>query len=985
MAAVSPSFCLANVESCGLFRGRRSLGDAIVTAIRQPQSSNALRRGLVLSVSAVVLSVAALGVTPAAAQTNTDTAAAPTGANTVQGVVVTGRTGLDQAMLEKRDAVASTEVISAEQIADRPVANVADAVSILPGVSTFADNGLGQATTGNPQFANLRGLAATYDVDELNGVRVAGADPSTRAFSLIDLPPFGVQRLEIDYSITADKDGDNIGGQLNIVTPTAFDFNGPMAKIDLIGTLSGLASSTGFDGKGDGIQIEGANKYFGDRLGVYATAYYQRTISVAETTDVGGYAPTNLADANQSIWNNGTALTANQFRWDFYTHYITTYGGNLALDWRTPNQTFYFKATAAEYDDQGTDTQQSIREQQGPNYTNLNPVSTIPGTTQTTTNYDSNGVYDPNSVFPGHYFQLRDQVQDLDTAKLGGSTIWGRLRADYSVNFSYGLTSQPNYVQGSSYGSVDNSGRFIITSTANGKPTVTYDSPATEAFLYNQSSSALWKFQGADTGSNEALYGGKLDLTYDVGAGLLKNVRAGFEISQSQTQAWNHSFTDQQNNYVILGPGGVIPSYSSPAGPTVANQAGQNVGAFLGYGGLFKVNYRGQYVSAILPVAYKDIFVETPTGLQANPGAYTPNDYNGGSYGGTENIDAFYISGEFAWGDLHIYPGLRYEYTGENLYSWVDQNTSTGNGNGSFQNYNTNYGELLPSLNLVYRPDNGYVVRASLSKSFSRPSLEALAGPATDTYGGNTITDGQASLSAVSQGNPNLKPTQSINFETDFEYYGTKDLYLEANFYAKELSDFIFTANTTGAGLSTQTSTSTVNGIQYSEPENGNTADIIGLTLSATDRFSFLPGLWRGLGVNVNGTFQHSQANTGTAGENNIPLPQAPKIIYNLQALYDLDGVRAALTYQYTGLQLDSTNGSLLNDWIQPTAVLNFSAGYTYKNWNLTFAAKNLTDEYAFYRTLGESTKYLDDQVGGANGNYIMVGRQYQISLSYKY
>jgi TonB-dependent receptor len=954
------------------------------------RSPNALRRDLVLSASAAALCAAILAAAPAHAQAVAAAAAAvaetqpatPAGGNGLTEVVVTAKHGAEEALAIKQSAVVSSQVISAEQIAQRPVSNVVEAVSILPGVSTFADNGLGQATTGNPEFINLRGLAATYDVDEINGVRVPATDPTTRAVSLKMLPPFGIQAIEIDYSHTADQDGDAIGGQVNFRTPTAYDFAGPLFKFDVIGTLSELSADTGFGGGGGGGQIQIAQKFADDRFGVYVTGYYQRTNNVAETTDVGGYAPTSLANAGRTDWN-GVPLTANQFRWDFYTHQITSYGGNISLDYRTEGQTFYVKAAVAEYDDQGVDSQSSVREQTGPNYMNLNPTQTVPGTNTTTTSYDANGVYDPNSVGAGHYLQLRDQVQALDTVKIGGSTERDRWTVNYNVNGGYGVTSEPNYVQGSSYGMPLNNGRFIINSTANGMPNISYDSPATANYLFSQSTPRLWKFQGNDTGSYQNLYGGKLDVNYRVGDGLLKSVSAGIDLSQTNTQAWNHYFVQGNNNYIIPGPGGVLEPSTSAAGPTVANQPGQNVSGFLGYGGTFRANSRGSYVSAITPVKYQSVFVNTPTGVQGNPGAYTINDYNNGDYGGAENILGAYVSADFGVNNVHIYPGLRYEYTQDNLHSWVNASTSANPAAGFLESVKTNYGELLPSLNVVYKPDNNYVFRASINKSFSRPTLSELAAPVSESF--DVVANGQNQLVSVSQGNPNLRPAESWNFETDAEYY-SKDLALEASFYAKQISHFIYTSNATGGGPAATTGNFSINGVNYSEPQNGLNADVFGVSLSATDHFGFLPGLWRGLGVNANVTLQHSDANSGIAGEGETPLPQAPDLIYNLQLLYDLNGYHAAVTYQYQGLQLDSLEATnLLNDWIQPTAFLNLTVGYRYKSWDFTFGAKNLTNEYAFFRTLGESTKYLDYQVGGSNGNYVLVGRQFQITASFKY
>ena len=78
----------------------------------------AQRRALALSASAAVLAIAAFGASQAVAQTTTgaNPAPAPSKGSNVSEVVVTARHGLEASLETKREAVTSTEVISAEQL-----------------------------------------------------------------------------------------------------------------------------------------------------------------------------------------------------------------------------------------------------------------------------------------------------------------------------------------------------------------------------------------------------------------------------------------------------------------------------------------------------------------------------------------------------------------------------------------------------------------------------------------------------------------------------------------------------------------------------------------------------------------------------------------------------------------------------------------------------------------------------------------------------
>ena len=118
--------------------------------------------------------------------------------------------------------------------------------------------------------------------------------------------------------------------------------------------------------------------------------------------------------------------------------------------------------------------------------------------------------------------------------------------------------------------------------------------------------------------------------------------------------------------------------------------------------------------------------------------------------------------------NITLKPGLRYEYT-----------TITADFNNSSEAVTIpNYGALVPSVNLSRRLANGNVVKAAYNRRLQRPSLQFL----------NPARQFSNSL-IVSQGNPELQPEFTNNFELG---YSTLVKQVNLNFSA-------FARNTTGS------------------------------------------------------------------------------------------------------------------------------------------------------------------------------------------
>jgi len=898
-------------------------------------------------------------------------------------------------LFAKRFAVADSSVISADELVRRPASNLVDAVSFLPGVSVYADMGLGQAATGEPEFITVRGIDSSNDVYELNGVRVPGSDPNSRALSLKMLPPFGLQSVQIVKSPTAEDDGDSIGGVVNIRTPTGFDFGKSLDQVTLRGDLDTLARQAGFPAGGGAMQVELARRLLDDRFAVYVTGFFQRTNSVGESGEVGGWVPTLASQSALTNFRQATGgLSADEYKWDFYTNQITNYGGEAALDYRAGGQSLYLRLTASEYDDRGVDSQFSLRQRLDNTGVNAagqvidafgNPVGKgLPGLPayapqQVSPNpgggmYNAAGVYDPNGVMPGSYFQLRDQVDELYTLKLGGASDLDRLTLSYAASYGFSRQGRPDYVEGSSYGMALADARLQIH-WVNGYTPDFALTPSQQAYLFSQANTALWKLQGQDSASADSMAGAKIDADYRVGPGLLGALHAGLEVSDAYRSQYSHNFTGEDDgNFVLPTPQGYAPPIYAAAGPALDHQPGQNLsGSFLDFPGVFRALSRGAYTDLIKPYAYRsDFAIDPATGLATvgNPGPYTLNDYNAGTASSSEIIAAAYALADLRIGRLGVYPGLRYEATRFDAAYWDATRTA-------FDGVSHGYGDLLPSLNLVYRSEGGLVYRAAVRQGFSRPAVGLVASPPI-----LTVDSTSGAVTAVQLSNPDLKPMTSINYDASVEYYGDHGALAELSVYRKTLSHVIYGASVTGGPPQTNAVSDVVDGITYSRWVNGGSGELNGLEVDLQQRFVDLPWPWDGLGLSANATFQRSDADSGLPSHlgRRTWLPRAPELIYNLEGSYTTEHVWADLSYQYTGLQLENLTSDDLDNFLQPTRFLNARIGAAFGGVRWSLGGKNLLNGPVFWKTLGQSTRYLGVQDGDGNGSYVITGRVFSLT-----
>ena len=171
--------------------------------------------------------------------------------------------GQRRAMQLQKQNMGITNVVSAIQMGKFPDQNIGDALKRISGINVQYDQG-------EPRFGQVRGTSADLSSVSVNGNRLPSAKDDTRNVQLDLIPADMIETIEVNKVVTADMDGDAIGGAINLVTK-----NTPYRRLFNItaGTGGTLISGKPL------LNLGGTwgERFVHDRLGIMASASYQVT------------------------------------------------------------------------------------------------------------------------------------------------------------------------------------------------------------------------------------------------------------------------------------------------------------------------------------------------------------------------------------------------------------------------------------------------------------------------------------------------------------------------------------------------------------------------------------------------------------------------------------------------------------------------------------------------------------------------------------
>lgn len=190
----------------------------------------------------------------------------------LQEVVVGGAfQGQRRALNVQKNGMGITNVVSADQVGKFPDSNIGDALKRINGINVQYDQG-------EARFGQVRGTSADLTSVTVNGNRVPSAEGDTRNVQLDLIPADMVQTIEVNKVVTADMDGDAIGGAINLVTKST-----PYKRV-----LNATAGS-GYNWISEkplwNLGLTWGDRFFNDRLGLMLSGSYQYAPGGSDNTE----------------------------------------------------------------------------------------------------------------------------------------------------------------------------------------------------------------------------------------------------------------------------------------------------------------------------------------------------------------------------------------------------------------------------------------------------------------------------------------------------------------------------------------------------------------------------------------------------------------------------------------------------------------------------------------------------------------------------
>ncbi len=245
-------------------------------------------------------------------------------------------------------------IVSEETFGQMTDANVGVALQRLPGLSVNEDN------DGSTAGINIRGIAGDYNSFQIDGNRAPNPGGTTRSFNSNQFMADGVTNIEVIKAPTPDRDGDAIGGIINVVSRSAFQRDGRDFKLKLAGVYSDLPKDWGHAASlqyNDIFSIMGGDRNLG--LSLTLSSYKTNRYSINADMDWIQVNPENnpqlpnLAEEERLYGRPVWFFEATHFEYD--TRVTNTYGLSGSIDFRTDDQnSYYFRPVYSHFTRQGT-------------------------------------------------------------------------------------------------------------------------------------------------------------------------------------------------------------------------------------------------------------------------------------------------------------------------------------------------------------------------------------------------------------------------------------------------------------------------------------------------------------------------------------------------------------------------------------------------------------------------------------------------------
>jgi TonB-dependent receptor len=825
-------------------------------------------------------------------------------------VVVSGyAASLEKAIEDKFDAPNITDGISAESIGQFPEQNLAESLQRVTGVQITRNQGEGQ-------YISVRGLDPKF-TDTLYNGRQLPSGSGTRAFDFQVLSGDFASRVDVYKSPTADLPESGLAATVNVQSIRPLDYGQEKA----VATVEGAYDQQARSGVTPHLQALYTNTFMDQRLGwLVAFDLNERNVD-SQSAGSDGVSPDQTAAGQYRIYGGlGTndqvgfdrrisAMSMLQFKVNDHLELrVDTLDSEFdqAYNWSEGNG-FYPGAFAS-----------------GPETTLSETVA--PDGVETA--WEGTNVF---GYVQANRFAYR---QKLTSNALAATLNLQNWKIDAEGSFGQARETTTNM--------------YVGWEPAGTSPTFYYNTnedaggPIGIGFVgYNQNDVNNYKFLGQQgeyqAPTTDKIWNFKLDATHPLDFWWVDTFKVGVNYEDrtlANSPNWisntTNGFGSNMNPYLELYSNQTFfSSYSGPAHfPTTWLTPNLNK---------LYANYPLSTFATENPptptLASTTVVQEKSSAAYGQITLASPNGRWTGNLGvravHTEELSSGYVPSS----DAILLYGVG---GGSSLVTYSSQ---------GIQAISNSYDNVLPDLNITYKLTDGLLARLAAAQVMQRPDMNLLGEASSPAVSTGPPAAGYEWIGTLNEGNPDLRPYLSNQFDLSLEwYFGPRSL-LAGDFFLKDVRNLILTSyytqtqNVKLAGNLLNDTTHTIGEVlpvlfNVTQPTNAQATTLKGVEFAWQQPFDFLPRFLDALGAEANYTHIWTTNVVVNEGQPAEPITGVSNNTYNAGLYYDNGKFQVHANYNYRS-EWVSDPVSFFGDglYVKGYGQLDLSGNYNLTKW----------------------------------------------------
>lgn len=802
--------------------------------------------------------------------------------DSLEEVLVTGfRASLQNSLAAKREATTVVEAVYAEDIGKLPDSSIAETLARLPGLA-------GERRDGRTSGISVRGFNENYVASTLNGRELLGIGDN-RGVEYDLYPSEIVSGALIFKTAQADRVNQGLGGNVDLQTlrpldsARIFNFNATFEQ-------NGMSSENpDMDDQGHRVALTYSDKFADDTLGFAVTLASMKSPSQEEQFRGWGYPD----DAN------GVPVLGGQ---DSFVRSAEMERNTVAVIGQfEPNDALSITVDAMFIDFEETKVKRGLEE-----------GFTWGGGTTNTSLVTENGF-----VTQGRSTGFKSVIRNDAEVKEGELSVFGiNTKYQFSDNWSANVDlsyseSEKDLVDIESYSGVGRSGHpnagagadvsWVMTSKgATFTELAGHPDYSDKDIIYlagpQDWGGAIAPFFPDANGNNrfnaqdgfvnnpifeEELTSFKVEFEGDVDFSIINGVKFGVNYSDRTKSKVNYgAFLTAKSYFTDAGlawdyANGPVPFELAPGGHAIIPDeyiVGTTDLGFIGRGPI---------------VAYDGIRMYRNGEYKTFDAPLVQADRLGDTYEISEEVLTTFAMAEFESGIMTGNVGVQIVNTDQSSKGF---DTMIGGIDGFVVATpvvgGAKYTHVLPSLNMNFQVTDDQILRFATGKAISRARMDDLRSNRANNfdfdYVRRTSDDKQNSAWSRVEGNPELRPYESINYDLSYEYYFAADGFVSATFFYKQLlnwhrdtgvfmdfSDY-FIPGYHDAGIDAPDEFRSFEGPSTKVQESGN-GYVQGTELQASIPFHLFSDTLDGFGLIASATFMDGEVKATIAPQDGSP------------------------------------------------------------------------------------------------------------------